>query len=102
LFLERLKLLGGDPPGAYVFDEAVEFRKAALERPHECIGCAGEPALKYAHREPDGGAVQNPRAVVVVADVIDGLIVKGLLADLAGREIVAKGIGDAPLVDLTP
>ena len=77
------------PPGAHQVDRLVEPVEAALERPHQGVGRAGQPPLEDAHRQPRRRAVQDARAVVDLADVARRRRVEGLL----GRaQPVAEGV----------
>ena len=93
--LHRRQLVGGDLARLDRLDEPVELLQTPLERPQQGVGRAGQPALEDRHGQPGRRAVQDAGAVVVVVDVVGRLVVEGLLADLALRQVVAEGVADA-------
>ena len=97
--LESNHLLGGQAPRLDVVDQGVQFGDAALKRPHQGVGGACEPPLEHAHGEPRGGAVEDPRAVVVGLDIACSLVVQLLLTDFPLAEFITQRVGHALGVD---
>ena len=95
----RRQLVGGDLARPDRLDQPVELLQATLEGAKQGVSRARQPALEDGHGEPGRRAVQDAGAVVVVVDVVGRLVVEGLLADLALRQVVAEGVADAARVD---
>ena len=80
-------------------DQRRQLLVAALERARQRVGGAGEPPLEDAHRQPRRRPVEDPRAVVVVADVVGGRVVQLLLAPRSLRQGVAERVATALRVE---
>ena len=65
-----------ETPAPDVIDQVIELGEPPLERAQQCISGTREAALKNAHCEMGGGPIQDAGAVVVVADVVGGPVVK--------------------------
>ena len=87
-------------PDLDVVDQRVELAASRRsKRAQQGVGRAGQAALEDAHGQPGGRAVQDARPVVVCADVVGGLVVERLLADLALGQVVAERVRDPLRVD---